>query len=199
MMLLRRWRDDENSREDHATCLQRRRLLRAMAGGAALIALPGVAEASLRKGGARALAFSHTHTGEQLSLVYKVAGQYVPEAMARISRLMRDFRTGDAHPMDPAMLDILWQLQRSLKTEQPFQIISAYRSPRTNTMLRGRSAHTGVAQKSLHLTGQAIDIRLPGVPLADVRDAALELRRGGVGYYPDSDFVHIDTGRVRRW
>ena len=110
---------------------------------------------------------------------------------------MRDFRSGDVHPIDPALFDILWQTRQNLRTAAPFHIISAYRSPRTNTLLRGKSS--GVAKNSMHLTGQAIDIRLPGVPLADVRDAPLELKRGGVGYYASSDFVHLDTGRVRRW
>jgi uncharacterized protein YcbK (DUF882 family) len=112
---------------------------------------------------------------------------------------MRDFRSGDVHPIDPSLLDVLWQTQANLKSAAPFEIISAYRSPQTNTMLRGRSSHTGVAKNSMHLTGQAVDIRLPGVALADVRDAALDLKRGGVGYYADSGFVHLDTGRVRRW
>ena len=184
----------------HHPCLQRRRLLQTMAGGAALLAMPGLASASIRSGApARSLSFAHTHTGESLSLVYKVGDSYLPDAMARLSYLMRDFRTGDIHPIDPSLLDILWRVQSSLNVDGPFQIISAYRSPGTNSMLRGRSAHTGVAKNSMHLSGQAIDIRLPGVALPDVRDAALDLKAGGVGYYPDSGFVHVDTGRVRRW
>lgn len=171
-----------------------------MAGGAALMAVPGVASASLRSGNQlRTLSFSHTHTGEQLSVAYRAGGSYLSDGLAQLSWLMRDFRNGEMHPMDPALLDTLWQVQRNLGSTAPYQIISAYRSPKTNAMLRGRSGHSGVAKKSMHLNGQAIDIRLPGVSLSDVRDAAVDLKRGGVGYYASSDFVHIDTGRVRRW
>ncbi len=202
MQLIRRWLEDEQ-REEHAACLQRRRLLRAAMGGAAILAMPGLAEAAVikprAKSKARALTFNHTHTGEKLSLVYRVGDHYVPDAMKRIAYLMRDFRSGTAHPIDPKLMDLLWQMQRSLKVDEPFQIISAYRSPKTNAMLRGRSAHTGVAKDSLHLKGQAIDISLPGIQLSDVRDAALELKKGGVGFYPDSGFIHLDTGRVRKW
>ena len=185
----------------HPTCLQRRQLLLTMAGGVALLAMPGLASATVKSGVSlnRKLAFVHTHTGEELSLVYKVGNNYVPDAMVKLAHLMRDFLSGDVHPIDPSLLDVLWQTQANLKTTAPFEIISAFRSPKTNTMLRGRSSHTGVAKNSMHLTGQAIDIRMPGVALADVRDAAQELKRGGVGYYADSGFVHLDTGRVRRW
>jgi uncharacterized protein YcbK (DUF882 family) len=181
-------------------CPQRRRLLCGLAGGAALLAAPGFANASmLNNAKQRMLSFSHTHTGETMSVVYKVGDKFVSNSMANISRLMRDFRSGDVHPIDPALLDVLWQVQRNLKNTHAFEIISAYRSPKSNNMLRSRSANTGVAKNSMHLTGQAIDIRLPGSSLSDVRDAALELKRGGVGYYADSGFVHIDTGRVRHW
>lgn len=198
MFFFRRPTPDSLQPSPEVACLQRRRLLTGMAGAAALVALPDMANA-LSRSPARSLAFNHTHTGEKLSLVYRIGDRYVPEGLARLSRLMRDFRSGDVHPIDPALLDVLWQTQQNLRSSSPFEIISAFRSPKTNAMLRGRSAHTGVAQKSMHLTGQAIDIRLRGVPLADVRDAALELKRGGVGYYADSGFVHLDTGRVRRW
>jgi len=134
-----------------------------------------------------------------VSLVYRIGDRYVPDSLKRLSYLMRDFRTGDVHPMDPSLMDVLWQVQANLRSHQPFDIISAYRSPKTNAMLRGRSARSGVAEKSMHLTGQALDIHLPGIPLADLRDAALDVKRGGVGYYADSGFVHVDTGRVRRW
>lgn len=181
-------------------CPQRRRLLKGMAGAAALVAVPDLAQAMARlPENARALAFRHTHTGESLSLVYRVGDRYVTEGMQRLAHLMRDFRSGDVHPVDPALLDTLWQLQQNLHSKAPFEIISAYRSPKTNAMLRGRSSSSGVAKKSMHMTGQAIDIRLPGTPLAHVRDAAIDIRRGGVGYYASSDFVHLDTGRVRRW
>jgi uncharacterized protein YcbK (DUF882 family) len=147
----------------------------------------------------RSLRFEHTHTGERLALVYAVGDQYVSGALDLIRYFLRDFRNGATHTIDPGLLDQLHLLAASTATQVPFQVISGYRSPATNAMLR-LEGH-GVAAQSLHLQGQAIDIRLADVALADLRDAALSLRAGGVGYYPsrESDFVHIDTGRVRRW
>jgi len=181
-------------------CPQRRRLLQGLASGAAILAAPGFANANmLANKKQRSLSFLHTHTGEQMSLIYKIGDKFLPQSMTSIAHLMRDFRSGDVHPIDPELLDVLWQVQRNLKNNNSFEIISAYRSPATNSMLRSRSVNTGVAKNSMHLTGQAVDIRLPGAALCDVRDAALELKRGGVGYYAHSDFVHLDTGRVRNW
>ena len=185
--------------EDEHVCSQRRRLLRSMAGSAVVLAAPNLANASRLPSSQRSLSFIHTPTGEEMSLVYKMGDHFLPRSMASIAHLMRDFRSGDVHPIDPQLLDVLWKMQHNLKNSQPFEIISAYRSPKTNMMLRNRSAHSGVAEKSMHLTGQAIDIRLPGSQLSDVRDAAKELKRGGVGYYAESDFVHVDTGKVRYW
>ena len=145
----------------------------------------------------RALTFHHTHTGENLTAEYFCRGAYVPDALAAINRHLRDFRTGDEHAIDPALLDLLHGLAAATETTKPFQVISGYRSPRTNHMLREKS--TGVAASSLHMVGKAIDIRLPDVPLGGLRTAAIGLRAGGVGYYPESDFVHVDTGRVRTW
>ena len=167
---------------------------------AGLVAAPMLAVAPrLRAAGLpnRHLSFSHTHTGERLALEYCQGGTYLPDALTRVNQILRDFRTGDVHPIDPALLDVLFDLARSTGTSAPFQVISGYRSPVTNGALR-RHSH-GVASGSLHMTGQAIDIRLADVPLAMLRDAALVLRRGGVGYYPGPDFVHVDTGRVRSW
>ena len=143
----------------------------------------------------RALAFRHTHTGERLEIAYCADGEYLPAALARIDWLLRDFRTGEARRMDTRLLDALHALSSSGGGE--FEIISGYRSPRTNAQLRSVSG--GVAEHSLHLEGRAIDVRLAGLQSAQLRDAALALGAGGVGYYPKSDFVHIDTGRVRRW
>ena len=145
----------------------------------------------------RALAFHHTHTGETLTAEYFYAGAYVPDALAAINHHLRDFRTGDEHAIDPALLDLLHRLAAVTSTAKPFEVISGYRSPKTNHMLRETS--TGVAASSLHMVGKAIDIRLADVHLPDLRGAAVGLRRGGVGYYPESDFVHVDTGRVRTW
>lgn len=144
----------------------------------------------------RALAFQHTHTGESLDVVYYARGGYLRDALGRINHLLRDFRTGEMHPIDPALLDLLHGLCAACGNGA-FEIISGYRSPNTNALLRQRSH--GVAAHSLHLEGRAIDVRLPGVRTDRLRDAAISLAGGGVGYYPGSDFVHLDTGRVRSW
>lgn len=145
----------------------------------------------------RVLRLAHLHTAETLEVEYMDGVRYLPDALASVNHLLRDFRTGDVHDIDPRLLDLLHGLQGSTGTRRPFEIISGYRSPKTNAMLHGRS--NGVASGSLHMQGQAIDIRLGDVQLRALRDAALDLRRGGVGYYPSSNFVHVDTGRVRTW
>ena len=145
----------------------------------------------------RSLTFLHTHTGERLSVEYFSRGDYLPDALATVNHYLRDFRTGEVHAIDPELLDLLHGLTRLTDTSRPFQVISGYRSPATNAMLHQHSE--GVAVNSLHMQGQAIDIRLADVPLATLRSAALAIGRGGVGYYPTSDFVHVDTGRVRTW
>jgi len=145
----------------------------------------------------RRLSFYHTHTQKTLEVTYAVGGAYVESALAEINVFLADFRTGDATVMDPELLDIIYDVRASFGGEGAFEVISAYRSPETNKMLRDRSS--GVARNSQHLLGKAIDVRLREVDSVDLRDAAIELQRGGVGYYKDSDFVHIDTGRVRRW
>ncbi|HVM81427.1 MAG TPA: DUF882 domain-containing protein [Stellaceae bacterium] len=145
----------------------------------------------------RRLSFHNLHTGESLDAVYWAGGDYVPDALKRIDTVLRDFRTGDVHPIDRRLLDLLVRLRQKLGTGEPVQVISGYRSPRTNAMLHAHSE--GVASHSLHMDGMAIDIRVPGRALRDVRAAALDLAGGGVGYYPASDFVHVDVGRVRRW
>lgn len=145
----------------------------------------------------RSLAFYNLHTGESLKRTYWAEGKYIPEALGEINYVLRDFRTGDQHAIDPDLLDLLARLRARLDTAKPFQVISGYRSPKTNAMLREVS--TGVAQHSMHTLGQAIDIRIEGRRLRNVRDAAWSLQRGGVGFYPASDFVHVDTGRIRFW
>jgi uncharacterized protein YcbK (DUF882 family) len=146
---------------------------------------------------ARALRFTHTHTGERLVIEYFSGGAYLPDALATVNYFLRDFRTGDVHAIDPELLDLLHRVAATVETSKAYQVISGYRSPATNEMLRHRSE--GVAAGSLHIKGQAIDIRLADVPLPKLRLAAVDVRRGGVGYYPASDFVHVDTGRVRMW
>ena len=175
----------------------RRRLIQ-WAGAAlatSLMPLPGNAHALPQP--VRSLSFDHTHTGEKLTVDYATGGGYDPQALQSLSQFLRDFRTGEAHPIEPRLFDQLYVLSRITGARKPFQVISAYRSPATNSDLRKHSS--GVASHSLHLDGRAIDIRLPDVRLADLRDAALALKAGGVGYYPGSNFVHIDTGAVRRW
>lgn len=156
-----------------------------------------IAAPRARAAAPRAISFQHTHTGEALALTYAVGDQYLPQALGAVDRLLRDHRTQAVHSMDPALLDQLHRLAEITGTSSPFQVISGYRDPRTNEMLRSRSG--GVARHSLHLEGRAVDVRLADVPLADLRDAALSLKAGGVGFYRESNFVHLDTGRVRSW
>ena len=148
----------------------------------------------------RTLSFFNTHTGERLKAEYCCDGDYNPDVLKQLDYLLRDFRANEVKPIDPKLFDMLHELSGVLETDSPFHIISGYRSPNTNGMLRERGgAHTGVASRSLHMVGKAIDIRLPGVKLDHLRSAASSLKLGGVGYYPSSNFVHVDTGRVRYW
>jgi uncharacterized protein YcbK (DUF882 family) len=157
----------------------------------------GVGGVTPTQNAVRRISLLNLHTDERCSVVYKEAGAVIPDALGEVNRVLRDFRTGDVHPIDTRLLDMLADLSVEMETTQPFHIISGYRSPKTNSMLHEKS--DGVATRSLHMDGKAVDIRLPGRSLAKVRDAALAMRRGGVGYYAKSDFVHVDTGRVRRW
>ena len=168
------------------------------AGAATLLAtcLPAAARA-VPQPAAKSLEFLNLHTGERLHTTYWHGGRYDSGARAEIDQVLRDFRTGDVKPIDARLLDLLHALRRRLGTDAPFHVISGYRSPATNAMLSANSG--GVARKSLHMRGMAIDIRLPGRELNELRSAARSLQRGGVGYYPRSDFVHVDTGRVRFW
>ena len=147
--------------------------------------------------GPRALAFRNLHTGEEIEVTYRVDGELDPAALREIDWVLRDFRTGEARPIDPRLLDLLWRLQAELGTTAPYEVISGYRSPATNTMLRRQGR--GVSRISLHMQAMAIDVRLPDRPLEALRNAALGLRKGGVGYYPASGFVHVDVGRIRFW
>lgn len=177
----------------------RRTLLRAAVGGVMTVAAAPVlaATASRSLPDHRTLSFRHLHTGERLSVPYWEHGRYSTDALKAIDHLLRDFRTGDKTTMDVGLLEFLYRLRDGLGTDQPFEIISGYRSPKTNARLAAKSR--GVAKRSYHMMGMAIDIRLPGRRLREVRRAALDLRLGGVGYYSRSGFVHLDTGRVRFW
>lgn len=147
---------------------------------------------------ARSLELDHTHTGERLSVVFAVGDRYVDDGLRTLNHFLRDHYSGEVGSIDPQLFDLLFETRRELGCTQPFEVISGYRCAATNTRLRNTGGG-GVARQSLHMEGQAIDIRIDGVPLADVRDAAISLQAGGVGFYPRSKFVHLDTGKVRYW
>lgn len=146
----------------------------------------------------RRLSFSHLHTHEHTALVYAVGDRFVPAALDQLNHFLRDHYSGAVGVIDPQLFNLLHRVRRELESTQPFEVISGYRSPHTNEMLR-TTRGGGVARRSLHMDGKAIDVRLPGVALVDLRDAARSLKAGGVGFYPRENFVHIDTGRVRHW
>lgn len=145
----------------------------------------------------RALSFYNLHTGESLNTVYWAGDGYVPSSLSEINYILRDFRANEVKPIEVRLLDLLFAMRTRLETREPFHVISGYRSPLTNALLHSRGE--GVAPHSLHIEGKAIDIRVPGRELPALRRVALDLHRGGVGYYPRSDFVHVDVGRVRFW
>jgi uncharacterized protein YcbK (DUF882 family) len=185
----------------------RRRLLKAgalVAGASAAGAwAQGASAQTLGRGGAQGrfvvkrLALQNLHTPESLDVEFFRDGTYVPEAVAAIQVLLRDYRTGEQHSIDPKLLDNLHELALAIGVDPVFGVISGYRSAQTNELLRERGS--GVAPRSLHLAGRAIDVRLAGVDCADLADGAFRLRRGGVGYYRRSEFVHLDTGAFRTW
>ena len=174
-----------------------RRTLIALALTGLIVTATVAPPADVRAADARQLSFFHTHTQQSLDVVYYQNGEYVDSALGEINRFLKDFRTGDIAEMDPKLLDILYDLRGELGSDETYEVISAYRSPKTNEMLRANGG--GVAKNSQHLLGNAIDVRLRGTKTKILRDTALEMQRGGVGYYEKSDFVHLDTGRVRRW
>ncbi len=166
--------------------------------GLTVLPAPDLVEAALRAE-KRTLSFYHTHTGRKLQATYAVGTCYNPFALAQINRYLGDFRTGEVHVIDPRLLDMLWALQRRCDKAGVFSVISGYRSPQTNARLRGKGSDSGVAKKSLHMEGRAIDVRFSELSTKRLRDYAVDLCTGGVGYYPTSDFVHLDTGRHRNW
>jgi len=187
--------------------LSRRRLCVSALAAAAASLLPKPLQASLEKlaresageKDVRALAFHNTHTNERIESVYCIAGRYQESGLTAIDWILRDHRTGDVQRIDPQLLDLMHLLKvQAAGADSPavYEIVSGYRSPRSNELLRTRSG--AVARHSLHLKGMAADVRLTGVPLRRLHAAALDLRRGGVGYYTDQ-FLHVDTGRVRSW
>lgn len=165
------------------------------AGGGLLVS--GAKIAAAAGTAVRQLKFYNLHTGESLSAAYWEAGRYLADGLAEIDYVLRDFRTDEVRGIDPQLLDLVHQLRLVMEYDQPVHVISGYRCPETNAMLARRSK--GVAKNSYHIKGMAIDLRLPGRDLKELRSAALALAGGGVGYYPKSDFVHVDTGPVRTW
>lgn len=196
--MIRRFFTTENSNEQLIE--QRRDFLKLGLIGVAASAAPLITMRDVFAAGGNdvwKLSFRHAHTGESFSGVYRVGDKYLPEAFERLSYVMRDFRTGEVFPMDPHVIDILSLVHKNMNVSEPFHILSGYRSPKTNAMLKGKTR--GVANNSFHMYGQAVDIRIPGQSTRKLRNTARELQAGGVGYYSRSNFIHVDTGDVRSW
>lgn len=184
----------DDSAEIQTSGMTRRSFLATSATAAVALLLPSMAFAT--KSASRPLSFYNTHTGERMVVDYS-PGSYGGSVKKALEYFLRDFRTGDKHKLDPRLFDSLCAIQECFGKQASFEVISGYRSPKTNAFLRKVS--NGVARKSLHMEGRAIDIRVSGFPASTLRDIALNLHPGGVGYYPKSNFVHIDTGRKRSW
>lgn len=179
--------------------LERRRFLKLGAMSTAAVLFPGSVFAAINhlQSPKRKLSFYNTHTGENLNVCYYIQGKYCPDALDEINHLLRDHRTNEIKPIDTRLLNLLFAISKQVEKRSPIHIVSGYRSPETNAMLRKRSKK--VARKSMHMQGKAIDIRWPGCDLNHLRRIAIALKGGGVGYYPRSNFVHVDTGEVRYW
>ncbi|MCW8829214.1 MAG: DUF882 domain-containing protein [Gammaproteobacteria bacterium] len=177
--------------------ISRRIFLQGAVAATVAVATPGLHAAVASADAERRLNFYNLHTGERLSATFWADGHYVAEELAAIDHLLRDHRRNEVEAIDTRLLEQLHTLQRHFGKHDTFHVISGYRSPQTNAALNSRSS--GVAKRSLHMQGRAIDIRLPGVELKSLRQAALAQKAGGVGYYPKSDFIHLDTGRPRFW
>ncbi|MBL4712801.1 MAG: DUF882 domain-containing protein [Gammaproteobacteria bacterium] len=191
---------DQPQQKTNNTNFARRRFLQFGVAAAGTLLLPnayGKTLANTTTAAERKLSLVNLHTGESINATYWADGKLQADELAAINRILRDHRTNDIHPMDTKLLDLLNTLQQTMNSEQTFQVISGFRSAKSNAALSKKS--NGVAKKSLHMQGKAIDIRLPGCQLSDLRKAAINCQAGGVGYYPNSNFIHIDTGNVRRW
>lgn len=161
------------------------------------LSIPALAKTAQTAPGERTLRLYNTHTGERLKSVFWAEGQFIPESLKDLNKVLRDHRTNKVAEIDPQLMLLLDELNNKLGNGKELHVISGYRAPESNALLR--SASGGVARRSLHMDGKAIDIRLPGQDLKMLHKAAMSLRGGGVGYYADSQFVHMDTGRVRYW
>lgn len=175
----------------------RRRFLELGLTAAACGAVTPALAAVPRFNGIRALSLHNLHTDEKLHVTYWKEGNYDRGAWVKINHILRDHYSGETYPMNPRLMDLLYDLQHKVNNDKAVEIISGYRSPTTNMMLVKNS--DGVAKHSYHMQGMALDIRMTGTSLPKIHNAALAMNRGGVGYYPDSQFVHIDVGPVRRW
>jgi len=179
----------------------RRKFLKTATGTAALLLAPSVlakpAQPKLIQPAERVLRLQNLHTGESLKATYWAEGRYIAEELTALNRVLRDHRSNEIYTMDQRLFDMLHLLQQQVASNGTFHVISGYRSPKTNAMLNSKSS--SVAKRSLHMQGRAIDIRLPGVELTHLRQAALDLKAGGVGDYARSGFIHVDTGRTRSW
>jgi uncharacterized protein YcbK (DUF882 family) len=176
---------------------QRRSFLKSSLALASGLSLPALSKAAATPSTERALRFYNTHTGESLRTIFWAEGEFIPDALQDINKILRDHRNDKIAQMDPQLLVLLDKVSAQFGDQKVLHIISGYRSPETNAKLHANS--DGVAKHSLHMEAKAIDIRLPGTDLASLHKAAMAARGGGVGYYPDSQFVHMDTGRVRYW
>lgn len=179
------------------TTNSRRSFLRMMGGLTAGLAVSSSALGKVSSSPEKSLAFYNLHTGESLKTTFYIDGQFLPSSLKEVNHLLRDHRTGDVCDMSPELLAMLGDLKETLGVSKPFHVISGYRSPATNNLLSQKSG--GVAKKSLHMQGKAIDIRIPGVDIKHLHRGASSLKQGGVGLYSSSDFVHLDVGRVRYW
>jgi uncharacterized protein YcbK (DUF882 family) len=176
---------------------QRRSFLKSSAVLASALSVPALSKAAANPPNERALRLYNTHTGESLRSIFWAEGQFIPEAMHDINKLLRDHRNNQVAQMDPQLVILLDRVSAQFGDQHVLHVISGYRSPQSNALLHERTS--GVAKHSLHMDGKAIDVRLPGVDLRALHKAAMAARGGGVGYYADSQFVHLDTGRVRYW
>lgn len=178
--------------------MSRRTFLQGIAVAGATIAAPAAMAKAVQQSGERILSLYNLHTGEKLTTAYWADGVYLKEELAAVNHLLRDHRSGDVSAIDYKLLDRLHSLQQRLGHNGSYQVISGYRSPTSNAKLQ-KASNGGVAKRSLHMQGRAIDIRLPGVELKHLRQVALSQKAGGVGYYERSNFIHLDTGRTRFW
>jgi uncharacterized protein YcbK (DUF882 family) len=193
----------DNYNLDHSPLMNevsRRKFLKAgLIGLGSTLALPSAAHAAIKLPGTGSfdISFSNQHTGEKFSGTYRVGDKYLPDAFDEINKVLRDFRANEVFPIDPRVIDIIYMVKEKTERNDILEVLSGYRSPKTNDRLR--KAGNGVAKNSLHMTGQALDFRLPGFSTRKLTNLAANLKAGGVGFYSGSNFVHVDTGRVRRW